>query len=163
MASENQNLSTLANSIGLASAEGMRVAIVVADWNKKITGALMEGARETLLRAGCKAEDVEVIWVPGAYELPFGAKLAIETGRFDGVVALGCVIRGGTPHFEYVCSGATAGIMDVQLKTGKPIGFGLLTVDNDQQAEDRAGGRLGNKGDEAAATLIEMISLQKNI
>lgn len=161
MASENQNLSTLANSSDLASAKGMKVAIVVAEWNKEITEALMKGAYSTLIGAGCDEKDIKVIWVPGAYELPYGSLLALRDESVDGVVALGCVVRGGTPHFEYVCSGATQGIMDVQLKCNRPIGFGLLTCDDNEQALDRAGGKLGNKGDEAAATLIEMISLQK--
>lgn len=161
MSSENQNLSTLANSGALSSAAGMRIAIVVSDWNREITEALMNGAKETLLKAGCSEEDIKVVWVPGAYELPFGAQVVIENDEVDGVVALGCVIRGGTPHFEYVCSGATHGIMNVQLKYGKPIGFGLLTLDTMEQAVERSGGRLGNKGDEAAATLIEMIALNK--
>lgn len=161
MASELQNLSTLANSEALASAEGMKIGIVVSDWNRQITGALCEGAKATLLRAGCKEEDITVMWVPGAFELPFGAQVMFERGDIDGVVALGCVIRGGTPHFEYVCSGATDGIMNVQLKYNKPIGFGLLTLNDMQQALDRAGGALGNKGDEAAATLIEMVKINK--
>lgn len=161
MSSENQNLSTLANSAALSSAEGMRIAIVVSDWNREITEALMNGAKATLLGAGCLESDIDVIWVPGAFELPFGARVALERGCFDGVVALGCVIRGGTPHFEYVCSGATQGIVDVQLKYGKPIGFGLLTLDTMEQAVERSGGRLGNKGDEAAATLIEMVALNR--
>ncbi len=163
MASENQNLSALANSDRLSSAEGMKVTIVVADWNRKITGALLEGAKETLLRSGCSQSDINVMWVPGAFELPFGAKMAIEHHDIDGVIAIGCVIRGGTPHFDYVCAGTTQGIMDVQLSSGVPVAFGLLTVDDEQQAIDRCGGIHGNKGDEAAATLIEMIAIRKSL
>ncbi len=158
MASENQNLSALANSEELASAVGFKVAVVVAQWNKEVTGALLEGALSTLQKAGC--EDVKVVWVPGAFELPLGAQMVLERDKtIDGVVTLGCVIRGGTPHFEYVSQGTTLGIMDVQLKYNKPVTFGLLTVDDMQQALDRCGGVHGNKGDEAAATLVEMLNL----
>ncbi len=161
MSSKDQNLSSIADSEQLCSGVGRRFAIVVARWNKEITGALLQGAKDTLLRSGCVASDIEVIWVPGAFELPFGSRIAIDKGSFDGVIALGCVVRGGTPHFEYVCSGATQGIMELQLRTGIPIGFGLLTVDTMQQAVDRAGGELGNKGDEAAATILEMVAINQ--
>ncbi len=160
MASEKQNLSALANSSELASAEEMKIGVVVAEWNKEITGALLQGAVDTLERSGCK--QVAVRWVPGAFELPLGAQVMLNSDEeLDGVIVLGCVIRGGTPHFDYVCAGATQGVIDVQLKYNKPVGFGLLTVDDMEQALDRAGGKHGNKGDEAAATVIQMVAMQR--
>ncbi len=162
MASENQNLSTLAQSEDLGSAKGMRVGVVVAMWNKDITEALLGGAVETLQNAGCS--EIVVKWVPGAFELPLGAQAMFHADeQLDAVVVLGCVVRGGTPHFDYVCDGATQGVIDVQLKYNKPVGFGLLTVDDMEQALDRAGGRFGNKGDEAAATVVEMLAMMRTL
>lgn len=141
----------------------MVVGVVVSQWNSNITSKLLTGAVQTLLKAGCRADNIIVKNVPGAYELPFAAQLFAENTIVDGVIVLGCVIRGDTPHFDYVCSGATQGVMNVQLSAGLPVAFGLLTVENLQQAKDRAGGCLGNKGDEAAATLIRMIELQRDM
>ncbi len=162
MSSANQNLSTVAQSGAMQNIRGKRVGIVVADWNAEVTGALLQGALETLLRAGAVESDITVLRVPGAFELPFGAQSLLERkGKkaVDGVVVLGCVIRGGTPHFEYVCMGATKGVMDVQLKYNRPVTFGLLTVDDMHQAQDRCGGQYGNKGDEAASTLVPLLFL----
>lgn len=147
----------------MPSAHDMTIGIVVAQWNSHITSKLLMGAVQTLLKAGCRADNIVVKHVPGAYELPFAAQLFADNTGVDGVVVLGCVIKGDTPHFDYVCMGATQGIMDVQLSTGLPIAFGLLTVNEEQQALDRAGGKLGNKGAEAAQTVLQMIDLQREM
>lgn len=160
MSSADQNLSSTATKENLVAADEFYVGIVVAKWNHEITDKLLDGAISTLLMAGCKRENIIVKRVPGAFELPMAAQMMITYyPELDGVIALGCVIRGGTPHFDYVCSGTTNGIMQVQLDTFIPVAFGLLTVDDMEQALDRAGGKYGNKGDEAAATLIDMIAL----
>lgn len=163
MASSHQNLSSKATKEKLQHASDMRVGVIVASWNNQITDKLLEGALSTLLKAGCPKENIVVKKVPGALELPLGAQLMLENCDIDGVVVLGCVIRGGTPHFDYVCSGATKGVMDIQLSWSTPVAFGLLTVDDMEQALDRAGGKYGNKGDEAAATLIDMITLKHEL
>ena len=147
----------------IPSAHDMVIGIVVAQWNSHITSKLLMGAVQTLLKAGCRADNIVVKHVPGAYELPFAAQLFADNTVVDGVIALGCVVKGDTPHFDYVCMGATQGIMNVQLSTGLPIAFGVLTVDDEQQALDRAGGKLGNKGDEAAQTIIQMVELQREM
>lgn len=141
----------------------MVIGIVVAQWNSHITSKLLMGAVQTLLKAGCRADNIVVKHVPGAFELPFATQLFADNTGVDGVIALGCVIKGDTPHFDYVCMGATQGLMDVQLSTGLPIAFGLLTVNEEQQALDRAGGKLGNKGDEAAQTVLQMVELQREM
>lgn len=141
----------------------MVVGIAVSQWNDEVTSKLLMGAVQTLLKAGCRADNIIVKHVPGAYELPFAAQLFAENTIVDGVIVLGCVVQGDTPHFDYVCAGATQGIMNVQLSCGLPIAFGLLTVNDQQQALDRAGGKHGNKGDEAASTLIRMIELQREM
>lgn len=160
MSSADQNLSSTATKENLLAADEFYVGIVVAKWNSEVTEKLLEGAISTLLRAGCKRENIIVKRVPGAFELPLAAQMMITNyPQLDGVITLGCVVRGGTPHFEYVSSGTTNGIMQVQLENYMPVAFGLLTVDTMEQAMDRAGGKYGNKGDEAAATLIDMITL----
>ncbi len=133
-------------------AQGMAVAIIVARFNGVITEKLREGAEEALRQA--KAERVEVFHVPGAFELPFAAARLVED--YDAIVALGAVIRGETPHFDYVCTEAARGIQQVMLETGVPVSFGVLTTDTLEQAEARAGGVHGNKGYDAAMTAIEM-------
>jgi 6,7-dimethyl-8-ribityllumazine synthase len=135
-------------------ATGLRFAIVVARFNSAITEALLEGAREALKKAS--AEHHDVFHVPGAFELPFAAKMLANTHRYHGVIALGAVIRGDTPHFDYVAGEAARGLLDASLETGIPIAFGVLTTDNAAQAEARAGGEHGNKGFDAAMTAIEM-------
>lgn len=135
----------------------MRFGIVVSEWNSSITGALLEGAVNTLKRHGAKEENIVVKTVPGSFELTFGSHCLIESGQVDAVIALGCVIRGDTPHFDYVCMGATQGIAHLNATGSVPVIYGLITTNNLQQAEDRAGGKLGNKGDECAITAIKMI------
>lgn len=144
----------------MPSAEGMRFGVVVSEWNAEVTEALLDGALRTLTTAGCLPQDITVRRVPGAFELSLGAQYFAEYSDVDGVIALGCVVRGGTPHFDYVCMAATQGINEVGISWNMPIGFGLLTCDDQQQALDRAGGRLGNKGVEAAVAAIKMVRLQ---
>ena len=156
MATAYQNLSEYDfNSVPDAS--GMSVGIVVAEWNRNITEKLLEGACNTLERHGMKPEKIYVQPVPGSFELTYGAKMMAEKLDVDAVIVLGCVVRGDTPHFDYVCSGVTQGITELNVKYDIPFIFGLLTTDNMQQSEDRAGGKYGNKGDEAAVTAIKMI------
>jgi len=133
-----------------------RIGIVVSEWNEKITNALYSGAKETLLKHGVKEENIIVSYVPGSFELIFGSKHIAKHWNVDAVIALGCVIRGGTPHFEYVCQGVTQGIAQLNVTQNVPFIFGVLTTDNEQQALDRAGGILGNKGVEAAVTALKM-------
>lgn len=141
----------------------MRIGIVVAQWNSAITSALLSGALATLKAAGCADENIIVKWVPGTFELPMGAQYFAEYSNVDGVVVLGCVIQGETRHFDFVCQGVTQGITQLQLSWSMPVAFGVLTTEDEQQAIDRAGGKHGNKGDEAAATLVSMIALQREM
>ncbi|MCC6386065.1 MAG: 6,7-dimethyl-8-ribityllumazine synthase [Dehalococcoidia bacterium] len=146
---------------GSANGEGLRVCIVSARWNSFVTEKLTEGAVATLKECGLRDEDVTVARVPGAFEVPTAAAWAARSGRFDAVICIGAVIRGETAHFEYVAGGATDGIGDVSRDTGVPVIFGVLTVDSVQQALDRAGGKEGHKGEEAARAAIEMANLRK--
>jgi 6,7-dimethyl-8-ribityllumazine synthase len=132
-----------------------RVAILVSRYNEMVTSRLLEGALACCVEAGLPRESVDVMWVPGAFELPVTAAVAAGTGRYACLVALGTVIRGDTPHFEYVAGEAARGLGDVALRTGIPVGFGVLTVETLQQAVDRAGGPAGNKGHEAAAAALQ--------
>jgi 6,7-dimethyl-8-ribityllumazine synthase len=136
-----------------------KIAIISARFNHFITDRLVEGAKDSFLRLGGKEENLSLILVPGAFEIPFALQKALESGKFDGVCCLGAVIRGATPHFDYVSAEATKGIANVTLKYQKPVSFGVLTVDNIEQAIERAGTKAGNKGAEAMNTLIEMINL----
>lgn len=140
-------------------AAGRRFCLVVSRYHGVITERLESGARRELLELGADASDVEVVSVPGAWELPWGVRRAVATERYDGVVALGCVIRGETPHFDYVCRGATDGLARVASEGGVPVGFGLLTCDTAEQAEARSGGTVGNKGAEAARAVAELCGL----
>jgi 6,7-dimethyl-8-ribityllumazine synthase len=142
---------------------GMRVAIVVSRFNEHITGQLLEGARRSLRQRGVADEDVTVAWVPGAFELPLVAKHLAGSGWCDSVVCLGAVIRGDTPHFDYVAGEAARGLQEAALATGVPIVFGVLTTDTLQQALDRVGGSEGHKGEEAANTALEMIELLRRL
>ncbi len=158
MATKNHNLSVIDSP--LPSAVGMRFGIVVADWNREITGALAEGAIRTLKSAGALDQNIEVRYVPGTFELALGAQFFAQYTEVDAVIVLGCVIQGDTRHFDYVCDGVTQGITQLQLQWNMPIGFGVLTVNDMQQALDRCGGIHGNKGDETAATVIRMVAMQ---
>jgi len=150
-----------------ARGDGRRIGIVCARWNDAITRRLLAGATETLAERGVAEDDIYVAWVPGAYELPLGASAMASTGRYDAIVALGCVIRGDTAHFEYVAGPAADGIQRVQLDTGVPVAFGVLTVENRRQALVRSvrdGDVEGdNKGEEAADTALEMVAVLEAI
>lgn len=155
MATAYQNLSSY-DPNKVPNASNMRVAIAVAEWNSNITNNLLEGACNTLIRHGVTPENIIVAHVPGTFELTFAAQQLAESEEPDAVIVLGCVVKGDTPHFDYVCQGVTTGITKLNTMFGIPFIFGVLTTDNMQQAEDRAGGIHGNKGDEAAITAIKM-------
>jgi 6,7-dimethyl-8-ribityllumazine synthase len=144
------------NPNSVPDAAEMKFGIVVSEWNPNITNALLQGAYDTLIKHGAKAKNIRIEHVPGAFELIFGSQCMIETD-VDAVIALGCVMRGGTPHFEYVCQGTTYGIAKLNADYDIPVIFGVLTTDNLEQAADRAGGIHGNKGTEAAITAIKMV------
>jgi 6,7-dimethyl-8-ribityllumazine synthase len=146
---------------GNFSVQGARIAVITARWNSQVTDGLRDGALRALARHNVQA--VEDFYVPGAFELPLAAQRAAKTGRFEAVLTLGCVIRGDTPHFDYVCAETTRGIGEVSLNQDIPVAFGLLTTDNLQQAMDRAGDNNENKGEEAALTVLEMLELFKNM
>lgn len=141
----------------------MRVAVVRTLWNAHITTALESGALSTLGAAGIEKEMVDTFVVPGAVELTFAASALIETGQYNAVIVLGCVIRGGTPHFDYVCQSVTQGITHLNAESDIPVIFGVLTVDDEQQALDRAGGSLGNKGSEAAQAALLMYDFMEEV
>ena len=145
----------------LLAAKGLRVAVIVSRFNDFVTHKLLEGAREAFTRQGGDPARLEVYVVPGAFELPQAAARLAASRRYDALVALGAVIRGETPHFEYVSSTASHGLAAIARESGIPIGFGLLTTENVEQANDRAGGKVGNKGVEAMLTAIEMANLLK--
>ena len=137
--------------------------LVVGRFNNLITERLLNAAVQTLLRHGVEESHIETFWVPGAYELPLVAKQLAKTGRYTAMVALGCVIRGATPHFEYVAGECAAGLSRVSLEYDIPIGFGVLTVDNIEQATERAGSKDGNKGEDAALAALEMVNVLRQI
>ena len=155
MATAYQNLSSCDNNT-VPHSPLLRVAIVCAEWNADITDKLLEGACNTLEKHGVKPENIFVEYVPGTYELTFGAQRMAAHYRPDAVIVLGCVIPGDTPHFDYVCQGVTAGTTHLNATLETPVIFGVLTTNDKQQALDRAGGKYGNKGDEAAVTAIKM-------
>ena len=137
-------------------ASGLRVGIVVSEWNEKITGALLEGAVSTLTRHSVREDDIIVRTVPGSFELTYGAARFIDRREVDAVIAIGCVIRGDTPHFDYICQGVTQGLTELNGRGIIPVIYGLLTCNTLEQAQQRSGGILGNKGDECAITAIKM-------
>ena len=141
----------------------VRIAVITARWNAQVTDGLRDGALRALTKNSITPESIEDFAVPGAFELPLAAQRAARSGRFDGIITLGCVIRGDTPHFDYMCAETTRGIGEVALKEDIPVAFGLLTTDNLQQALDRAGDNEENKGEEAALTVLEMLALIKQM
>ena len=140
-------------------ATGLRFALVASRFNQLVSGRLLDACHETLLERGAREEDVHVAWVPGAFEIPLAARVLAESGRYHAIAALGVVVRGGTPHFDYVCNGVTDGVREVMRDTGLPVAFGVLTTDDLDQALARAGGEQGNKGRDAALAAIEMARL----
>jgi 6,7-dimethyl-8-ribityllumazine synthase len=162
MATSIQNLSGY-DPAEIPPVNGMRIGIVVSEWNREITQALLEGATKTLVRLGISEDHIQVHHVPGSFELPLGAQFIAEYMKPDAVICLGCVIQGETRHFDYICQGVTQGITDLNLKYNLPFIFGVLTTDTMEQAKDRAGGKHGNKGDEAAVTALKMVHLKKSL
>lgn len=158
MATAYHNLSEY-DATSMPNAHNMRFGIVVSEWNDKITNALLQGAVETLIHQGVDEKNISIEHVPGSFELTFGAQQFIKSGRVDAVIVLGCVIKGETPHFDYVCMSVTQGATYLNATTDIPVIFGLITANTMQQAEDRAGGVLGNKGVECAIAAIKMSNL----
>ena len=144
---------------GHLEAKGFRFGLIVSRFNSFICDRLLEGAIDTLVRHGADDKQLTVVRVPGAFEIPLAAKKMTASGKYDAVICLGAVIRGGTPHFDYVCSEVTKGVASVSLDSGMPVAFGVLTTDSVEQAIERAGTKAGNKGTEAAQSAIEMVNL----
>lgn len=161
MATKNHNLSDY-DINKVPDATGMKIGIVVSEWNENVTGALLAGARQTLIEFGVKENDIHVVTVPGSFELIYGSQLMVRSG-VDAVIALGCVIRGDTPHFDYICQGTTYGLARLNATQNIPVIYGLLTTNDMQQALDRCGGKMGNKGDECAVTAIKMIAVSRKL
>ena len=151
------------NFEGTLIAKGLRFGIVVSRFNSFISERLLEGAMDALRRSGAEEEDCSVVRVPGAFEIPLATKKMVKTGRFDAIICLGCVIRGATPHYAYIASEVTKGIASLSLESEIPIAFGVLTTETIEQAIERAGTKVGNKGFDAAMTAIEMANLLKEI
>lgn len=145
------------------NAEAMSFGIVVSEWNDKVTSALAQGAVETLRKHGTKRENIKVLTVPGSFELVYAASQMVNSNVFDAVIAIGCVVRGDTPHFDYICEGTTQGLADLNKEGKIPVIYGLLTCNTMEQAEMRAGGSLGNKGDECAITAIKMVDFNSRL
>ena len=159
MSSEGKNLSDVSVFASQVALTGLKIGIIQAVWNEEITNKLREGAEGLLIERGLKPSQLIHVRVSGAMELPLAALWLLT--KVDGVIVLGCVVRGGTPHFEYVCQGTTKGIIDVQLKIQKPVIYGLLTVNTEQEAWDWGGGKYGNKGREAGATLLQQLEVRQ--
>lgn len=159
MSSSLKNLSTH-DPAAIPDGSFMKFGIIVSEWNEKITAALLEGTLKTLKDHGVKDQNINVKVVPGSFELPYGARIVAEQFAPHAVICLGCVIRGETSHFDYICQGVTKGITELNLDYDIPFIFGVLTTENLQQAEDRSGGKHGNKGNEAAVTGLKMAALR---
>ncbi|MFY0687993.1 MAG: 6,7-dimethyl-8-ribityllumazine synthase [Cyclobacteriaceae bacterium] len=160
MASSQKNLSDFQTD-GIRDVSGYRFAIVVSEWNTEVTESLYSGAYKTLLDLGATRENIERVDVPGSFELTLGSQWMAKKNDIDAVICLGCVIQGETRHFDFICQAVADGITNVSLKYDKPVIFGVLTPDTQQQAMDRAGGKHGNKGDEAAATAVKMLMIRE--
>ena len=148
---------------GKITGKGLKVAVVVSRFNEFITNKLLGGAVDCLTRHDCKEENITVAWVPGAFEIPMVAKKLAMSKKYDAVICLGAVIRGATPHFDYVCAECAKGIAQVGMESSVPVTFGVLTTENIQQAVERAGSKSGNKGVDAAMAAMEMANLMKEI
>jgi len=162
MATRYKNLSVSGND-SIPDASSMKFGIAVAEWNNKITSSLLKGALTTLKKYGARSRNISVKRVPGTFELTLCAQFFAEYTDVDAVICLGCVIRGETPHFDYICKGVTIGLTELNLDYNKPFIFGILTTNNMEQAIERSGGKYGNKGDETAVTAIKMVALQKSM
>ena len=148
---------------GLLLGKGLRFGLVVSRFNEFITKKLLDGAQDALLRHGVNQADMEVAWVPGSFEIPLIAKKLAQSKKYNAVICLGAVVRGGTPHFEYIAAEVSKGIAKVSLETGLPVAYGVIIADTLEQAIERAGTKMGNKGFEAAENAIEMANLLKSI
>jgi 6,7-dimethyl-8-ribityllumazine synthase len=162
MATAGKDLSNY-DAAGVPSGAGLRLGLVVSRWNSEITGALRDGAMETLLRHKVLLKNIHEEHVPGSFELPLGAQLLLERHDLDGVICIGSVVRGETPHFDFVCNATSQGIMDLNLKSGRPVIFCVLTDNTMEQAQDRSGGRHGNKGVECAVALLQMCAMRRRL
>lgn len=163
MATENKNLSQY-NKAALPNVSGKKFAIITSEWNNHITFNLRDGAKDTLIDLGAHPEDISLYHVPGSFELVYGAdKVAQANPELDGIIVVGCVIRGATAHFDYVCQGVTQGIKDLNIKHDLPIIFCVLTDENDQQSIDRSGGKHGNKGVEAGVAAVMMADFKEKL
>ena len=148
---------------GQLLAEGLKIGIVVSRFNEFITSKLLSGAEDTLRRHGANEDDITVAWVPGAFEIPLIAKKMAKSGKYDGIICLGAVIRGATSHYDYVCNEVSKGVALVNMETEVPTAFGVRTTENIEQAVERAGTKAGNKGSDAAMAVIEMVNLTKEL
>jgi 6,7-dimethyl-8-ribityllumazine synthase len=153
----------MAEFAGLPNGAGRRIVVVASRFNEEVVKKLVDGALEALVKHGVSFGDIDVVWVPGAWELPLAARLLLNSERYDGLVAVGAVIRGETAHFDFIAAEASRGLADVSATSETPVGFGLLTCDTDEQAEARAGGNHGNKGWDTAVAVLEMIDLANRI
>ncbi len=162
MATANKNLSDY-NPDTIPDASVFKFGIVVSEWNHEVTGAMLEAARSTLLKQGAKPENIMITYVPGSFELTLGAQLMARNREVDAVICLGCIIQGETRHFDFICHSVMQGLTQLNIQHNLPFVFGVLTTQNLQQAMDRAGGKHGNKGDEAAVTAIKMAYLKKEM
>jgi 6,7-dimethyl-8-ribityllumazine synthase len=161
MSSKNKNLSTIKDN--LSSAEGFKFGIVVSEWNKKITGSLYKACIKTLKNSGAEEENIKTVWVPGTFELPVAAKMLLGNDSYDAIICMGCVIKGETNHDEYISNAVANGLINLGVLSGKPIIFGVLTPNTEEQAKERAGGKYGNKGIEAAQSAIQMVNLKSKM
>ena len=148
---------------GMLLGKGLKFGLVISRFNEFITQKLLEGAQDALLRHGANEADIEIAWVPGSFEIPLIAKKLAQTKRYDAVICLGAVIRGGTPHFEYIAAEVSKGIAKIGLETGLPVIYGVITADTLEQAIERAGTKMGNHGFQAAVKAVEMANLLKSI
>jgi 6,7-dimethyl-8-ribityllumazine synthase len=148
---------------GSLTAENVKVALVAGRFNQFVCQSLLDGALDCLNRHGAKEEDITVYWVPGSFEIPLAAQKAAESGKFDAVICLGVIIRGATPHFDYIAGNTSKGVANIALQTGKPVIFGILTTNSVEQAIERAGTKSGNKGWDAALAAIEMVDLLRKM
>ncbi|MDQ3674967.1 MAG: 6,7-dimethyl-8-ribityllumazine synthase [Gemmatimonadota bacterium] len=153
----------MAEFAGLPSGTGRRIVVVASRFNESVVKKLVDGALEALVEHGVSFDDIDVVWVPGAWELPLAARWLLASERYDGLVALGAVIRGETAHFDFIAAETSRGLADVSMQSETPVGFGVLTCDTDEQAEARAGGNHGNKGWDAAVATLEMIDLGNRV
>ena len=162
MASNLKNLSDFGDA-EIPNGSDMKIGIAVAQWNKEITEVLFNGAKQTLLKHEVKEDNIISVAVPGTFELTLAAQNLLEYTDVDAVIVLGCVIQGETRHFDFICQSVTQGVTELNIKYNQPVIFGVLTTDNLEQAQERAGGKLGNKGDEAAVTALQMVDMQSRL